>query len=225
MRVRALRRYPVKAMGGEGLDSVTVDSRGLAGDRWFAVVDEDGRFAAGKDTDRFRRRDPVFGFAARTEGERVTVVRGSARWRAGDAALDDVLSEAMGTPVRVLPEGSAPHFDDAPVSLVGTASLEWCRAHLGADARQRRIRANLLVETDEPFVEETWLGSRITVGQLGFGVSKQITRCRVVDLAQDGVSTTTGLLKALAARDVKLGVYAVPQAAGSIAVGDPVTVS
>jgi uncharacterized protein YcbX len=37
MRVLELRRYPVKAMGGESLQSVRLDARGLEGDRWFAV--------------------------------------------------------------------------------------------------------------------------------------------------------------------------------------------
>lgn len=33
MHVQALRRYPVKSMGGESLEEVEVDVRGLAGDR------------------------------------------------------------------------------------------------------------------------------------------------------------------------------------------------
>ena len=43
MRLEELRRYPVKAMAGESLESVVVDGRGLDGDRWFAVWDEDGQ--------------------------------------------------------------------------------------------------------------------------------------------------------------------------------------
>ena len=64
----------------------------------------------------------------------------------------------MGDPVRVLAEGATPHQDDGQVSLVGTASLDWCREHLGVDADRRRIRPNLVVDTSEPFVEETWTG-------------------------------------------------------------------
>ena len=57
LQVVALRRYPVKAMGGESLGLAQVDERGLVGDRWFAVVDADGRFATGKSSRRFRRHD------------------------------------------------------------------------------------------------------------------------------------------------------------------------
>jgi uncharacterized protein YcbX len=54
--LREIRRYPVKAMGGESLDSVQVEARGVLGDRRYAVVDGDGKLASGKHSRRFRRR-------------------------------------------------------------------------------------------------------------------------------------------------------------------------
>ena len=55
----------------------------------------------------------------------------------------------MGDPVRVLAEDLHAVLQDAgQVSLVGTASLDWCREHLGVDADRRRIRPNLVVETE-----------------------------------------------------------------------------
>ena len=64
----------------------------------------------------------------------------------GDAELDRVLSEHLGAEVRVLPETGTPHQDAGQVSLVGTASLDWCREHLGVDGDRRRIRPNLVVQ-------------------------------------------------------------------------------
>ena len=55
-----IRRYPVKTMAGESLESVEVDARGLVGDRWFSVMDEEGRLASGKSSRRFRRLDGIF---------------------------------------------------------------------------------------------------------------------------------------------------------------------
>lgn len=225
MTVVEIRRYPVKAMGGESLTSCDLDLRGLDGDRWFAVVDADGRFAAGKDSRRFRRRDAVFSYAAARDGERVVVRRGASVWDAPSEDLDAELTEAMQAPVRVLPEGDVPHFDAAGVSLVGTATLAWCADAWGVDTDRRRLRPNLVVETDEPFVEETWAGVSVSVGTARLRWSERTERCRTVDLDQDGVGATTHLLKATAARDLCLGVYLEVDTPGRIAVGDAVTVS
>lgn len=62
--VVSLRRYPVKGMAGEALETAEIDGRGLNWDRWYAVVDEQGRFASGKESRRFRRRDAVVTSAA-----------------------------------------------------------------------------------------------------------------------------------------------------------------
>ena len=96
MRVTKLRRYPVKAMAGEALDTVEVDDRGLVGDRWYAVVDDEGRFASGKAGRRFRRRDEVLAHAASTTAEGVRVSGPGGTWAVGDPALDAALSEEMG---------------------------------------------------------------------------------------------------------------------------------
>lgn len=224
MQVTQLRRYPVKAMAGEGLDAVEVDARGLVGDRWYAVVDDDGRFASGKAGRRFRRRDEVLAHAATTtsDGVRVTGPGGDA-WTAGDPDLDAALSESVGARVRVLAEAGAPHQDAAAVSLVGTATLDWCRDHLGVDGEVRRLRANLLIETDEPFVEEGWAGAGLEVGDVTLRVVGRTVRCRMVDAAQDGLAEQPGFLTALGReREASLGVYAEVRTPGTIRVGDTV---
>ncbi|WP_223836253.1 MOSC N-terminal beta barrel domain-containing protein [Streptomyces venezuelae] len=63
--IERLWRYPVKSTGGERLQRVEVDERGLAGDRLFAVRDADGRFGSGKNTRRFRRMDGLLHLSSR----------------------------------------------------------------------------------------------------------------------------------------------------------------
>jgi uncharacterized protein YcbX len=225
VKVVALRRYPVKSLGGESLGSVSVDTRGLAGDRWYAVVDGDGRFATAKDSRRFKRRDAVFAYSAHSTGSSVVVTGPRGSWPVGDPALDADLSAACSAEVAVLPEAEVPHFDADAVSLIGTATLDWCRSELGVDADVRRLRTNLVVETTEPFVEETWVGSTISVGPVSLVVNERVERCRTIDLAQDGVATTTRWLKALgASRDLCVAVYAGVVTPGVLSVGDPVDV-
>ncbi|WP_425956825.1 MOSC domain-containing protein [Xylanimonas sp. McL0601] len=223
-QVAGVRRYPVKAMGGEALDAVALDVRGVVGDRWFAVVDDDGHIASGKNTRRFRRRDAVFGYAASTDADGVFVTGDAGRWRVGDTALDAELSSSFGLQVRVLPEAGVSHFDDGAVSLVGTATLRWCEERWGIDADPRRLRANLVIETDEPFVEETWMGSSVAVGSAELRVVQRVERCRTIDLAQDGASGRGRWLKPLAAeRDMQVAVYADVVVPGVVGVGDGVS--
>jgi uncharacterized protein YcbX len=90
MTVVALRRHPVKSMGGEAMTAVLVDGRGLSGDRWYAVEDGEGHFASGKNTRRFRRRDAVFRYAAATTaGDEVVVTGQGGAWKAGAPVLDE----------------------------------------------------------------------------------------------------------------------------------------
>ena len=212
-------------MGGEDLESVALDARGLVGDRWFAVEDEDGHFASGKDTRRFRRRDAVFDYAARTVAHGVVVSGPEGEWVVGDPALDAALSDRMDLSVRVLPEGAVPHQDMGSVSLVGTATLAWCAGRWGIDADPRRLRGNLLVRTEEPFVEESWVGSRLEIGDVVLDVVERVPRCRMLDIAQYGVAGRVRWLQPLAAeRDLQLGVYADVARPGRLAVGDAVRV-
>jgi uncharacterized protein len=220
--VHEIRRYPVKSMAGESLDTVEVDARGLAGDRWYAVVDGDGKLASGKHSARFRRRDAVFDYAARTTDDGVRVTGRGGGWTVGDPALDAALSGVMGDPVRVLAEAATPHQDQGEVSLVGTASLDWCREHLGVDADRRRIRPNLVVDTSEPFVEETWTGL-VSVGTARLRFDQRIERCRMIDIAQDGLPPEGGWLKALTdTRELYLGIHLDVVEPGTIRRGDEV---
>lgn len=215
-----IRRYPVKAMGGERLQAADVDGRGLVWDRWYAVVDEDGRFACGKDGRRFRRRDAVVEYAAAVDGDRVTVTRDGTTWVAGDPALDAHLSATMDAPVAVEAEGKTSHMDDSPVSIVGTASLRWCAERYGGPPDPHRLRANLVVATDEPFVEESWVGRELQVGAVRLRLTANTVRCRTIDVAQDGVADPSPWLKPLGERDLELAVYAEVAEPGTVRVGD-----
>lgn len=220
----SIRRYPVKAMGGEPLLSAAFDARGLAGDRWYAVTDADGRFASAKDTRRFRRRDGVLDFSATTGASGVRVTGDGGSWLVGDPALDHELTTVLGAPVTITAESAVPHQDAGSVSLVGTATLRWCAERWDVDADPRRLRVNLLVDTTEPFEEESWVGRTVEVGDVALRVVERIERCRTIDLAQDGLAEPTRWLKPLGAeRDVCVAVYADVVRPGTVGIGDPVT--
>lgn len=195
------------------------------GDRWRAVTDDEGHLASGKSTRRFRRRDGVFGYRAATCPEGVTVAGPRGTRAVGDPALDEELTTVLGDGCRLAEESGTPHQDAGSVSLVGTASLAWCAERWDLDADPRRLRANLVVLTSEPFVEETWVGREIEVGTSRLRVVERVERCRTIDLAQDGVPTPVRWHAPLAAeRDMSLAVYADVSCPGTISVGDGITV-
>lgn len=224
--VLAIRRYPVKSMGGESLASVALDGRGLTGDRWWAVTDDEGHLASGKSSRRFRRRDGVFDYQAATGPDGVSVTGQRGTWAVGDPALDEELATVLGDRCRVAEESDTPHQDAGSVSLVGTASLAWCGDRWDLDPDPRRLRVNLVVETSEPFVEESWVGRDIVIGTARLRVVQRVERCRMIDLAQDGAEAPVRWLTPLAVeRDMSLAIYADVSRPGTISVGDEVVVS
>lgn len=219
-----LYRYPVKAVGGEPVDAVDVNARGLLGDRSWAVHEGDGRLATGKNGRRFKRRDGLFDIQAQTCGDFVDIeFPDGARARAGSHDTNEALSRHLGVDVALRYEDDGSHFDDGPVSIVGTASLSAAAQLLGDDAplAAARLRANLVARTQEPYEEESWLGRRIGLGSAVFVATEPIVRCRMVDIAQVGLPAKPGLLKVLGERrQMCLAVYLRVERPGRIQVGD-----
>lgn len=151
----------------------------------------------------------------------MTVKRGDERWNVGDPRLDQRLSAEMGTAVRVTPEADVPHQDMGAVSIVSTATLEWCAKRWGGNPDPRRLRVNVVVESDEPFVEERW--GDLELGSARLRVVERVPRCRMVDIRQDGVEPGEKWLRPLAQeRDMLLAVYAEVIGPGRVSVGDRV---
>ena len=225
--VETVRRYPVKSLVGESLDRARVESRGLRGDRLWSVRDLDGKFGSGKSTRRFRRMDGLLDLVAAYDAD-VPVVRfpdGSAV-RGDDDGIDAALSEHVAREVTLAREAEVSHFDDGPVHLVTTASIARLAELHGGPVDPGRFRANLLLHTDAApsFVEETWIGRRLTLGaEVELRVVSPMPRCVMVTLPQVGVGPDRHLLRTVTRHnDANLGVLAEVVRPGEVAVGDRV---
>ena len=123
-----LWRYPVKSLLGEVLDEVTLEQRGVVGDRLYAVTDRNGKLGSGKTNERFRRLDGLFELRARVADEQTLVTLPDGReLAAGDPVLDAFLSDRYQDELRVAREGAVSHHDASPLHLLTTASVEWLR--------------------------------------------------------------------------------------------------
>lgn len=223
-RVRSLHRYPVKSLSGETLDRVTVDARGLAGDRAWAVRDPDGKLGSGKSSRRFRRMDGLLELVARYDGDVPVIGHDGQCWRGDDPMVHAALSEYVGRPVTLSREAEVSHFDDGPVHVLTTASLDRLAAAHGGPVDAARFRPNLVLDTggDETgFVENGWVGRRLAVGGVVLALRATMPRCVMVTLPQHGLPGDGDLLRSTTdANEGDLGVVADVLVPGAVEVGD-----
>lgn len=224
-QIAAVHRYPVKSLSGETLDEARFDLRGVEGDRWWAVLDPDGKLGSGKSTRRFRRMPGLLELTAEYDGGAPVVTFPDGRRHRPGPELDEALSWHVGRRVSLGQEADVSHFDDGPVHLVTTWAVQALEKEHGAPVDARRFRANLLLEGDDSD-EDQWLGARLAVGEALLEVVQPMPRCVMVDQPQVGVEVGSGgLLRTLAThRDNDFGLLLRVLRPGRFRVGDEVVV-
>jgi uncharacterized protein YcbX len=224
--VERLWRYPVKSTAGERLTQVALEDRGLAGDRLYAVRDADGRLGSGKTTRRFRRMDGLLRLGSRLghrlEGPELLDPLGRSI-----ADLTAFLRAYLQLPdVELAREDAVSHFDQLPVSLLTTATLDWLREAVpGELVDERRFRPNIVLRTPPgtpPFVEDQWFGREGVLpsgARLAFVRASE--RCVMATAAQPGLPHAPEILRVLTrAHQRRLDALATVGAPGLLRVGD-----
>lgn len=226
--VAELWRYPVKSLGGERISEAVCDRRGIVGDRWWAVRDADGKLGSGKTTRRFRRMPGLLSISARLDGDGVAWVElpSGERARAGDPAAAELVGAVVGEAVTLEEESDVPHFDDAPLHVLSTASLAWLRTSRPHDQVDvPRFRPNVVVDvTGGGRPEDDWVGRSLQIGAVTVGIAGQTGRCVMVTMTQPELGFAPGILGELTRRtDGLFGVYGKVLEVGRIRVGDEVS--
>lgn len=225
VHVVSLYRYPVKSLLGESVEFLDLDERGCAGDRRWSVRTAAGKLGSGKNTRRMAAVEGLLGLRAMERDGRVKIAFPDGEVHAVDTAeAARGVSRHVRQPVTLAVETTVSHFDDGPVSLLGLASVAAVAEDQGEPVDPVRFRANIVLGTTAPFVEEEWLGHDLQLGNAVVRVTRALPRCRMVDMetadlpAQPGNLATTGRLN-----DARLGVVATVVSPGRIAVGDVAT--
>jgi uncharacterized protein YcbX len=228
--IERIWRYPIKSTGGEPLDEVAVNARGLVGDRLYAVRDAEGKFGSGKNTRRFRRMPGLLQLRSRYPGGAVAKVP-ELLDPDGVPVLDPTtyVRRYLGrNDVEVAREGTVSHFDQLPLSLLSTATLDWVRAAVpGVPVDERRFRPNLLVRTPPgtpAFVEDEWFDSAARIGgTLRIRFERSSERCVMTNEAQQDLPHSPLILRAIAqAHDMRLDALATVAQPGRVRLGDTV---
>lgn len=237
---------PVKGTRHLPLPRVEIDARGPVGDRAWCFVDVAARRVLR--TVQHPSLTAVVAVAAESgleltlpDGARATGVPEPAGealacdyWgRTVDLELTEgphaaLVSGFLGHDVRLAAAPRGGVVFAAPVTLVGTATLLDLAQAVGRPVEAARFRATLVVETDEPYVEDTWLGAEVGVGGATLRIGGTVPRCAVVDHHPETGVRDLRLLRAMtrsrptnAAGEPVLGVYAECLRPGVISTGMP----
>ena len=241
---------PVKALALLEPDAVLLEHHGVAENRRFYLVDEQGRLLNGRqlgalsgiraDADRDgtrlalvfldgQRLEGHVGLAEPLEtdfwGRNVTGRVCEGPWAA-------VLSDWAGRAVRLVrAERPGEASDVHRLTLVSTASLEQL-ARLGGDpglGDRRRFRMLLTLDGCHPHEEDEWDGRRLRVGEAIIRVGGPVPRCVVTTLNPDSGVRDLDTMRAIKAvrglsprRTIDFGVYGEVEEPGRVRVGDTV---
>ncbi|HRO15057.1 MAG TPA: MOSC domain-containing protein [Paracoccus sp. (in: a-proteobacteria)] len=245
-RLARIFRYPVKAIGGEELDEVSLTAgQPLPGDRRFAVLHGDmpGQIVDGA----LHRWLPKTAFLRGAAAASLQAVRGG--WHeemlvlthperptlrfdpAGDDGplidwLEPLWADSGKAPAARLAEGPQALTDmrEPYVSILSLSSLAAVESRLGRPLGLPRWRANLWIDGWPPFHENELKQMPLRIGKAEFKVRSLIGRC-----AATSANTDTGRLDGDMPRELTaafhsadFGIYAEVTAPGAIRPGDRV---
>jgi len=231
-RVKAIFRYPVKSMAGEFLNSASLGWGGIEGDRRLAFRRENDTsgfpwLTAGKLPELILYR-PV-----RPEGSAESELPAYVETPAGETlelsgeTLRLELSARHGTEVRLMHMKQGV-FDEAPVSLISTATIAALEASTGRPLDIRRFRPNFVIETREDiaFAEDEWIGKAVRFGPEStatVAVTMQDIRCGMINLEPGTAVVDPAVLRSVVRTHGNCaGVYGTTFRRGTVSLGDVV---
>lgn len=224
MIVSELWRYPVKAIRGESCSEVRIEPRGVELDRFYALVNGDGKIGSHKQTRRFVPMPGLYDYQAQGTADTTEVHCPDGQTRVvGDPTLDESFSQTVGQPVRVAAEAHTPHMDNGAVHIITTASMRWLAKHLPDSAIDaRRFRPNIVIDCDgDTLIEQQWLGKTLQIGSALLQVTEPVDRCVMTTLALEDLPRDPRVLRTLVQLgDNQFGVYARVDRVGAVSVDD-----
>ena len=248
--VSRLSIAPVKGMALVHPDEIALEHFGVAANRRFFVIDEDGlryaqirngtlvRIAPAHDeaTGRLALRFPdgsvVDGVPELAE-EIVTDFYGRpVRGRVVAGAWADAISAYAGRPLRLVRSeepGAGVDRGLGPVTMLSDASLE----ELGRQAKvggvdARRFRMLIGIAGCRAHEEDEWLGGLVRVGEAVVRLHEQVARCAITtqhpDSGRPDFDTLREIKDYRGMRDkgIDFGVFGEVELPGRVRVGDPV---
>lgn len=243
-RLAAIWRHPVKSLGREALETVTLTAgAALPMDRVWALAHDASRFdpaaPAWCEPGQFLRVTQAHRLAqvdARWDGASVTVSHPDAAPLTADPD-DPAEAQALADWAAALAEGGRPgpyrvarapqpltDTDFPSISIASLASLRALGQVMALDLDPRRFRANLWIDGFDPWAEAEFVGREIAVGAVRLKIVEPIGRCAATEANPATGRRDAPVVRALsvATGRTDFGVYAVPVIDGAVRLGDAV---
>jgi uncharacterized protein len=208
MWILELRRYPVKSMAGESLETAELTESGVAGDRILQVRNAKGSIMTARTRPLLLRHRAVLDSA----GE---VLVDGRPWRTPEVARD--VEAAAGPGTRLVESDLEHRFDILPLLIATDGML----TAVGYD--RRRFRPNLVIGGVKGLGEREWEGGRLRIGAVVIVMEDLRSRCIMTTFDPDsGVQDVNVLRRVQKEFNGRLGLNSYVQVPGRISVGDTV---
>lgn len=233
-KIKEIVRHPVKSFRGESVKKTRVESYGVYGDRSHAFLDKTrpGKYLT-------LTQEPIMAmyhatFVGEESLEKYPVVKitspSGKEYEWGEEGLLQELEKFSGkslTPIQYspafVPLGA---IEEDHLLITTEASIEKIEELWGSKVDFRRFRPNfvLTTESDEPFVEETWLGKRLVIGNVEVEVNGLCERCSIINIDPDNATVDSSMLKTVyKERNNCFGIFASVIKTGEVNIGDAVS--
>ncbi|PWK04994.1 MOSC domain-containing protein [Tumebacillus permanentifrigoris] len=228
--IQQLIRYPVKSFGGEQLAKVQLTPYGLYGDRslYFRYDDAKQDYLKIQDWPRLAAyRAALHERSTPDSLPGVTVTSPSgATYAWGDPALVQEISSGRGRAVTAhqrQPDEETTNFVDH-ILITTDASLRHLSKLWGhGDLDVGRFRSNIVLALaeDTPFLEQTWLGQHLQIGDAVLKLTENCERCSYINADPADGAVNASVLKTVV-REIQqnFGIYASVVTPGEIKLGD-----
>lgn len=207
--VEAVWRYPVKSMGGESLTTAELTHDGITGDRVVHVRGPEGVRTS-------RRQHRLLGLHATLGADGEPLVDGLP-WSAPE--ILDRVREAAGDDATIVHYDGPERFDVLPLLVATDGAV----AEFGRDVR--RLRPNIVIGGVPGRAETEWEGGHLQIGDAVIRLDSLRARCPMTTVDPDTLERDPEVLRDIARRfRGRLALNAEVGSAGTVRVGDPVTI-
>lgn len=214
---------PVKGTRHLSLDQVVLDEHGAVRDRGYALVEVDPGDPTRGRVLRTVQNPSLVAVTAELAGEQLDVALPTGEsvsatpvatgetvtcdYWGREVALElvagphaELFSRWLGRPVRLARANRGDVIFAGSLTITTTASMRDLSERAGHPSLREqgaRFRSTVVVETDEPYAEDGWVGRTVRLGAATVRIGVPIPRCAVIDVDPETGTRDVRLLKTL----------------------------